>query len=181
MIKPMIRSLLKTGYRRFGRRYGYDTGYMAHIADTSVSAGLRLTAFPADQPVSRPRAQSVGRRPAGDRRSKAIAGPAPSLSVDMAIEAGVPADRFALCIQGRAEEAGDVGLGFRFAQAAIGDDPELDTLRTEIESRYGQAAVTAASFAASSGRMYPVLKRGLGFGHACSVLSVGNVKVERAQ
>lgn len=180
MIESMIRSLLKTGYRRFGCRYGYDTGYMAHIADTSVSAGLRLTAFPLISQYRGPTLDLwagalLGSTLEGD------CGPCAQLVVDVAIEAGVPADRLALCIQGRAEEASDVGLGFRFAQAAIADAPELGTLRIEIESRHGPAAVTAASFAASSGRMYPVLKRGLGFGHACSVLSVGNVKVERAQ
>jgi hypothetical protein len=86
----------------------------------------------------------------------------------MALEAAVPAEEIALCLQGNAKAAGDVGLGFRFSQAAIADARALEELRKEIEARFGAAAVTAASFAASSGRIYPVLKRGLGFGQTCS-------------
>jgi hypothetical protein len=84
----------------------------------------------------------------------------------------VAADQISLCLQGKAQSAGDVGLGFRFAQSAIANGPELEDLRQEIESRFGAAAVVAASFAASSGRIYPVLKRGLGYGQACSLVTL---------
>lgn len=169
----MIKSFLKRGFQRFGRRYNYDTAYMDYIADTSTSAALRLSMLPL---IS----QFRGPEPARDVWAGAIlastlegdCGPCAQLVTDMAIEARVPVDQLALCIQGNAQEAGDVGLGFRFSQAAIADHPQLEMLRGEIETRFGASAVIAVSFAASSGRMYPVLKRGLGFGHACSRLSV---------
>ncbi|MBO9475639.1 hypothetical protein J7413_19010 [Shimia sp. R10_1] len=101
-------------------------------------------------------------------------GPCVQLIVDMALEAGVPADQLVLCLQGDVKAAGDVGLGFRFSQAAIANAPELDSRRQEIEARFGAAAVTAASFAASSGRIYPVLKRGLGFGQTCSRVTIAD-------
>ncbi len=179
----MIKSLLKIGYRRFGRRYRYDTGYMSHIAETSASAGLRLSALPLISQFRGPEtARNVWAGALLGSTLEGDCGPCAQLVVDMAIEARVPAVQLALCIQGKADNAGDVGLGFRFAQAAIANDPELETIRDEIERRFGPTAVTAAAFAASSGRVYPVLKRGLGFGRACSGLRVGgeSVKVERA-
>lgn len=169
----MLKSLLKNGFRRFGRRYNYDTSYMSHIADTSTSAALRLSLLPLISQFRGPEAARnvwagaiLGSTLEGD------CGPCAQLVTDMAIEAKVPAAELALCIGGNADKAGDVGLGFRFANAAIADDPELEALRGEIETRFGASAVVAVSFAASSGRVYPVLKRGLGFGHACSRLSI---------
>lgn len=175
----MIGSLLKIGFRSFGHRYDYDTAYMAHVTDTSVWAGLRLFLLPYVTQFRGPKA-------ARDVWSGAFlasildgdCGPCAQLTIDMAVEAEVRADQLALCIEGHPEKAGDVGLGFRFARAAIAGTPELDELRDEIGQRFGEAAVTAASFAASSGRMYPVLKRGLGFASACSRLHVRGETIE---
>jgi hypothetical protein len=105
-------------------------------------------------------------------------GPCVQLIVDMALEMGVPADQLALCLMGNATAAGDVGLGFRFSHAAIENAPELEVLRNEIEDRFGTSAVTAASFAASSGRIYPVLKRGMGFGQSCSKVHIGDEEIQ---
>lgn len=180
----MIKSLLKFGFRMFGRRYDYDTSYMSHVADTSISAGLRLSLFPLVSQFRGPRAaQDVWTGALLGSTLEGDCGPCAQLVMDMAVEAHVPADQLAQCIKGEAESAGDVGLGFRFAQAAIAGDPELEVLRREIERRFGAAAVTAVSFAAANGRMYPVLKRGLGFEQSCRSISVRNetVKVRRSR
>ncbi len=65
-----------------------------------------------------------------------------------------------------------------FANAAIADAPELEMLREEIKTRFGETALVAASFAASSGRIYPVLKRSLGFGQACSLVTIQDEPVK---
>ena len=171
----MIRRFLRNGAQKFGRRHGYDVSYMLHVIDGSTAAGLRLALFPLAT-------QHAGPRTAGGLRAGAMlastldgdCGPCVQLVLDMASEGGVPPELLSLCVEGRSTEAGDVGLGFRFAQAAISGAPELEALRDEIEKRHGADAVTAASFAAASGRFYPVLKRGLGFAETCSRLRIGD-------
>ena len=101
-------------------------------------------------------------------------GPCLQLVADIAQASRVPREQIALCLRGHPEDAGDTGLGFRFALAAIADSDTLEALRAEIAGRYGEAAVVAAAFAASSGRVYPVLKRGLGYGAVCAKVSIGN-------
>lgn len=165
----MIRQILKASIRRFAARYAYDADYMNDIVDTSVSAGLRLAALPLFT-------QFAGPKAARDIRAGAVlastldgdCGPCVQLVFDMAVEAKVPANLLVSCLRGRPDMAGEVGLGFRFAQAAIADSPDLEEIRAEIERRHGKPAVVVAVFAASSGRIYPVLKRGLGFGQTCS-------------
>ncbi|WP_259919394.1 hypothetical protein [Jannaschia sp. M317] len=175
----MIRYLLNMGIRKFAKRYGYDASYMSHVVQTSSAAGVRLSLLPLYSQFRGPKevrdvwaGAMLGSTLDGD------CGPCVQLVIDMALEVQVSPDQLALCLQGDAAAAGDVGLGFRFAQAAIDDSPDLENLRAEIETRFGPVAVTTASIAASSGRIYPVLKRGLGFGQACSIVQVGHEKIQ---
>ncbi|WP_050931998.1 hypothetical protein [Aestuariivita boseongensis] len=178
----MIRAFLKRGFRRFEKRYNYDVGYMHYVADASTSAGLRLAALPFYGQFSGPeQGQAVWAGASLGSTVEGDCGPCVQLVVDMCLEHGVPAGALAHCLAGRPEAAGDLGLGFRFAQAAIADDPALDSLRHEIETRFGKATLVAASFAASSGRVYPVLKRGLGFGQICSKVAVSDRMIEVQQ
>ncbi|OED45946.1 hypothetical protein AB838_21990 [Rhodobacteraceae bacterium (ex Bugula neritina AB1)] len=178
----MIKFLLNLAIQSFATRYSYDAAYMQHVTKTSASAGLRLAiALPLFTQYNGPKAAlevrwgaQLGSTLDGD------CGPCAQLVTNMALEAGVPADMLTLCLQGQAASAGNVGLGFRFAQAAIADAADLDDLRQEIALRFGEVAVTAAACAASSGRIYPVLKRGLGFAKTCSQVNVGHdtIKVQ---
>ncbi len=178
----MIRYFLKMGIGQFAKRYNYDADYMSHVVETSTMAGVRLSLLPLYSQFRGPKeAQDVWAGAMLGSTQEGDCGPCVQLIVDMALEAGVPAEQLALCLQGDASAAGDVGLGFRFSQAAIANTPALEEFRAEIDKRFGSAAVTAASFAASSGRIYPVLKRGLGFGQTCSNVQVKQKTIQVPQ
>lgn len=175
----MIRYFLKMGMRQFAKRYDYDTSYMSHVVETSTPAGVRLSLLPLYSQFRGPKAaQDVWAGAMLGSTQDGDCGPCVQLVVDMALEVAVPKDQLVLCLKGEAAAAGDVGLGFRFAQAAIANAHELEDLRAEIDRRFGPAAVTAASFAASSGRIYPVLKRGLGFGQTCSSVQINHETIQ---
>ena len=140
----MIRALLKTGFRRFGARYNYDTRYMNHIADTSTWAALRMSVLPFYSQFRGPKeARAVWVGAMLGSTLDGDCGPCLQLIVDMALEEGVPADQLVHCLEGDANAAGDVGLGFRFSQVAIANAPELDNLRQEIETRFGAASLSS--------------------------------------
>ncbi len=166
----MIRFLLHRGAQRFARAMAYDTSYMHAVIDADPRAGMRLSAF---SMLSQYRGPAVPVW-AGALLASTLdgdCGPCAQLVVDMALQAGAEAEALRLCAIGRADQAGATGLGFRFAQAAIADAPDTDALRAEIIRLQGERAALAAAFAAASGRMYPVLKRGLGFGKTCQSLT----------
>ncbi|WP_373003266.1 hypothetical protein [Hyphomonas sp.] len=175
----MIGWFLNRQARAFGKRYDYDTAYMYDVINTSSKAGMRMAAFPYATGFRGPPA--AGEVMAGAMLASTLdgdCGPWAQLVVNMVIQAGGNPAKLQLCAEGRDAEAGDVGMGFRFAKAAISGDPIADDLRAEIEARFGKEAVVAASFAAATGRWYPVFKRGLGHGMACTRLQFGDVPVE---
>jgi len=164
----MIRWILGRGIRAFGRKYHYDVSYMLDVLEVSASAGARLAFFP----------RYMGPKPARDVVAGAYlastldgdCGPCAQLVVDMWAGAGTSTQAMRACADGRADKAGDTGLGYRFAQAAIAGLPEADSLADKIAAKYGKQARVAASFAAAAGRFYPVFKRGMGHGQACQRL-----------
>lgn len=167
----MIKWMLRRGARAFGRSYDYDVSYMLDVIDTSAGAGMRLSAFPLISQFRGPKAaQQVWVGAIFASTIEGDCGPCAQLVVDMAVEAGADPAVLKQCFDGDPHQAGDVGLGFRFALAAIRGDLEVDDLQSQIEAKYGRRAVVAAAFAAGSGRFYPVFKRGLGYGHACRQL-----------
>lgn len=167
----MIKWFLKRGARAFGRSYDYDVSYMLDVIDASSSAGLRLSGFPLISQYRGPKdAQLIWVGAIFASTVEGDCGPCAQLVLDMAVDAGADAALLKKCFDGDPHQAGDIGLGFRFAMAAIQGSLEADDLRQQIETRFGKRAVIAAAFAAGSGRFYPVFKRGLGYGHACSRL-----------
>ena len=167
----MIKWFLRRGARAFGQKYHYDTRYMMDVIDVSAGAGLRLAAFPLISQYRGPKeAEPVWLGAIFASTLEGDCGPCVQLVVDMAKEAGADVVMLRRCFEGDPQKAGDVGLGFQFAMAAIAGDPNADDFRDEIEKRFGAAASVAAAFAAASGRFYPVLKRGLGYGKACTQL-----------
>ena len=172
MIKWILHSFLRT----FEKRYNYDAKYMHHITDISTSATFRymgLTSF----------SQMRGPVPevwAGAALASTIdgdCGPCSQLIVDQAIEAGVSAEHLRTCLMGDYITSEAVGLGYRFAEATIHDNGDIEQLRTEIIKLYGEVALIAAAYAGASCRVYPVLKRALGHGLSCQQLRVGDETV----
>ena len=173
----MIKWLLRRGARTFGKTYDYDVSYMLDVINTSTGAGARLSAFPLISQYRGPKeATQIWIGAIFASTLEGDCGPCAQLVGDMALEAGAEATDLKRCFDGDPQQAGDVGLGFRFAMAAINGHVEVDDLQARIEEKYGRRAVVAASFAAATGRFYPVFKRGLGFGHACRQLDFAGEK-----
>ncbi len=169
----MMKFLLRTLARQLRRDFSYDPAYLDPMIAAGASSRMLAfgwyTRFPAPkgaEPIA------VGALLASTFEGDC--GPCTQLVIDMGRKSGVCADEMRACVEGRFDQAGKVGLGYRFAMAAITDAPELDELRAEIEAAHGPKAVVAAAIPASAGRVYPVLKRGLGYGHTCQKLHFGD-------
>ena len=168
----MLKWFLHKMTERMSTETGYDNTYLHEIINVSGTAALRFLGLPM---LSQMRGSNkeiwagsaLGSVLDGD------CGPCAQLVLDAAVDAGVDVAKLKACLKGDLEAAGDVGLGFKFALAAIADAPELNDYREEIMSKSGQLAVISASYAAATSRAYPVMKRGLGHGDLCQKLDLG--------
>lgn len=177
----MIKWLLHKVFTKFGDDADYDTTYLHEITDISPTAAMRYLGLPFMSQMTKP-APNVWAGAALASVLDGDCGPCVQLVVDSAVRAGVEPEALRACLARRFDDAGDAGLGFQFAEAAIHDRAEISALRDEIAARHGEAAVVSASYAAATCRAYPVMKRGLGFGHVCRAVSIDGetIPVHRA-
>ena len=169
----MIRALLHMMLRRFESDFNYDAAYMHEVTDIWPGGGLRYIGLSI---FSQTRGPDVSVW-AGAMLASTLdgdCGPCTQLIADMALKSGVPVDQIAACLRRDFDNAGAVGLGFRFAEAVINDTSQIDDLRDVIRRNHGPRALIAASYASASGRVYPVLKRGLGYGQTCQEIRLGS-------
>jgi alkylhydroperoxidase family enzyme len=161
------------------KRYGYDTSYLEEMLNTSPSAFFKFArlfkaaghreAAPVDACFA---AKLVG----------ALAedcGPCTQLCVDMALEAGMPKDQIEAVLRRdpRAMNS-DTVLGFRFADAVIRRSADDDEYRDAIRAEWGDKAVIDLTLALQMGRMFPMVKAGLGYAKECRRVIVDGHNVD---
>ncbi len=173
----MLKWLLHRAFDRFAVMADYDTTYLHEVTDVSSSAAVRYLGLPLLSQMSDP-APEIWAGAAIASVLDGDCGPCVQLVVNSALRADLDPERIRACLARDFEAAGDMGLGFRFSEAAINDAPNLDALRDEIIEKHGQKAVISASYAAATCRAYPVMKRGLGYGKVCQAVNVDGQTVQ---
>ena len=156
--------------RAFGEHYDYDTSYMEALMEASPGAYFAFEA-----------ALGMGRyQKAAPTEALIIAkltairaedcGPCAELGVKMAREAGVPEAVIRGALRGgegltaEQREIHDYAL----AVATNGEmDPEL---LPRLQARLGREAVAELALGIVATRLYPTMKRGLGFAKSCSLM-----------
>jgi hypothetical protein len=101
-------------------------------------------------------------------------GPCTQLVLDMAQRQGVnPETLRAIVARDFTAMPFEVALAARFAEASLHHAPEADDLREEVLRRFGKRGLVSLAFAMTASRLYPTLKYALGYGHACTRLTIG--------
>lgn len=164
----MITGLLKKQFASFGDRYGYDTAYLQEITDLDTSGAVKLGL------MSKFTSHRFGLPAAAYFTAKVAAakwadcGSCLRLAINMAEEAGVARADLAAMLAGTARDVtDDMALAGRYAQATIDNDPELTAIIADCESRWGRRGVAGLAAATISGLLFPLFKRGFGYGNVC--------------
>lgn len=173
-----LRALARAGLRAFGRRYDYDTAYLAAMLEHSPGAFLAftflapLTAYPTTAPAGALFAAKLVGAVSED------CGPCTQLVVNLAREQRVAEGELRAVLERDVERMGpDTRLGFRFAAAIIGRTGDEDAARDEVRARWGEAGVVDLTLAFAVGRVFPMTKAGMGYAHECRLVQVGDAPV----
>lgn len=170
----MLRWLLRRRIAAFERTWNYDAGYLRDLIDADPWAAA---AFGKAQALSRYRKDA----PAAAYCAAALVavmaedcGPCTQLAIDMAERGGVdPAILRAIVARDYLAMPEEAVMAARFAEATLSHAPEADDLRDELKRKFGRRGLASIAFAILSARLYPTLKYALGYGKACTRLTVG--------
>lgn len=164
--------------RALGAAYDYDVSYMEALADASPEAFRKFGALfeaanhrevaPIDAVFAAKIVGSVAEN----------CGPCTQLVVQMAAQAGMGADQIeAVLKRDIASMNTDAAFGFRFADAVVSRTADEDDAREAVRAKWGDKGVIDLTFGAQLGRLYPMVKAGLGFAKECRRVTVGDKPV----
>ena len=170
----MFKWFLRRWIDKFERTWNYNASYMREVLDADPRALMLfskiqgITNYRKDVPLAAYCAAGIVSAMAED------CGPCTQLGIEMAQAQGVdPAILRAIVARDLAAMPYDVALAFRFAEASLQRAPEADDLREEVVRCFGKRGLISLSFALVAGRVFPTLKYALGYGRACTRLTVG--------
>jgi hypothetical protein len=155
--------------QEFGRHYDYDVSYLEALMDASPEAFL---AFEAAMPMARVRKEAplealLIAKLAAIRAQDC--GPCTVLSIKMAREAGFTEDliREVLRGEGLTEEQRDI---YDYARAVALNEDMDPALLPRLQRRLGPAVVAELAVNILATKLYPTMKRALGFEKSCSLM-----------
>ena len=160
----------------FERAWNYDAAYMHELIDIDPRA---LAMFGKVQALTKYR-KGIPLAPYCAAGIVAVmaedCGPCTQLGIEMAEREGVdPAILRAAVARDYQKMPYEVALAVRFTEATLRHAPQADDLREEVIRQWGKRGLVSLSFAMLAARMFPTLKYALGYGKACTRLTIGGV------
>lgn len=156
----------------FEARYGYDASYMKEMAEHALAA---LDIFNGFTPMAGHRNQApleVYFTAKITAYAYADCGPCYQLAIDFAKEAGVANELLDALVNGKEALPRELETIRAFTIAVLEAHPECDSLRAEIEARYGRATVIELGLVIAAAQVFPVVKRSMGHFKSCGLVSV---------
>ncbi|MDJ0949476.1 MAG: hypothetical protein QNJ94_11195 [Alphaproteobacteria bacterium] len=175
----MRKSFAKRQLKAFSDRYDYDVTYMEHMLDVSPDAFFKFAGLTelAQHREAAPTEAFYAAKLVGALAEDC--GPCVQLVVDMAREAGLsPGSIEGVLTRNFAKMDVDTALGFRFAEALVGRTPDLDDARDVVRAQWGEAAVIDLTLGTQIGRVFPMVKAGLGFAKSCQRVQIDDHPVD---
>jgi hypothetical protein len=165
--------------RAFAERYGYDVSYLVMMLNHSPAAFfkfaplMKAAAHREAVPIDASFAAKIVGALAED------CGPCTQLVVDMALESGMPRDQIEAVLRRDPRAMSDTTcLAFRFADAVVRRSVEDEEFRDAVRAQWGQKGVIDLTLALQLGRMFPMVKAGLGYAKECRRVTVDGHNVD---
>ena len=175
----MLRFFANRALDAFAKRYDYDAGYMRAILAASPRAFMRLHDITkaATHREAAPIEAFYAAKLVGALAEDC--GPCTQLVVNMAREARIGDIQITAVLQSDINAMSpDTTLGFRFAEAIVFRLSGADEAREAVLAKWGHKGVIDLTYALQVGRLFPMIKAGLGYAKACRRVHVGAAPVD---
>jgi len=165
--------------RKMADRYAYDVSYLEMMLKESPAAFFRFA----------PIMKASGHREVVPIEASFAAkiigalaedcGPCTQLVVDMALEAGMARDQIEAVLRRDPRAMNDeTMLAFRFADSLVRRSGDEDEFRDAVRAQWGLKGVIDLTLSLQLGRMFPMVKAGLGYARECRRVTVDGHDVD---
>jgi len=168
-----VRAFVRLVQREAERKLRVPADYLGVLGESSLSGFLKFLMI---LPLAAHRRRAD---PALVHAARIVAtqhedcGPCVQIAVNAALDEGVGPDEVrAVLDRNRGQMSAAVSLAVRFAEGVLARDGSEEAARDEIERELGATVLAELSLAIASARVFPTVKRGLGFARSCSLVPV---------
>jgi len=165
--------------RAHAKRYGYDTSYLEMMLKEAPAAFFKFASI---MKASRHREVVPVEASFAAKIVGALAedcGPCTQLCVDMALEAGMTRGEIGAVLRRDPRAMSEATcLAFRFADAVVRRSTDDEEFRDAVRAQWGPKGVIDLTMALQMGRMFPMMKAGLGFAKECRRVTVDGHDVD---
>jgi len=169
----MLRRFILSRIAAAEKKLGVPLEYCRFIVRVSLRAFFKFTKFLAVDEYRRvlpPGPCYVGRIVATRHED---CGTCVQIAVNQARKAGVPAEVLRAVLDGKLDDLPEeLRDACRFAEAVLTANGEEDSLRERIRLRYGDEGLVEMALAIATCRVFPTIKRALGYAVSCSAVAV---------
>ena len=169
----MLARLLERPFAALEERLGASVDYLREMARTSASAFFRFLLF---QPLAAYRKEATPDEMAVARlvaTREEDCGTCLQMSVNVALGEGADPGVVRAVLDGHRDAlADDLVRVWDFAEAVARAEPSATERSAALRERRGDAVVLDLSLAVATARVYPTVKRGLGYAVACERVAV---------
>jgi alkylhydroperoxidase family enzyme len=169
----MLRRIILARIASAEKHLGVPLDYCRFIVRTSLRASFKFAKFLAVDEYRRalPPGPCYVARIVATRHEDC--GTCVQIAVNQARKAGVPVELLRAVLDGNLdalpEELSDA---YRFAEAVLTVNGHEDALRERIRLRYGDEGLIEMALAIATCRVFPTIKRALGYAVSCSAVAV---------
>lgn len=171
--------IARRGLCAFAKRYGYDVSYLQMMLDQSPAAFFKFASVmkAAAHREAVPIEASFAAKLVGALAEDC--GPCTQLVVDMALESGMAKDQIEAVLRRDPRAMNDATtFGFRFADAVVRRSADDEEFRDAVRAQWGQKGLIDLTLALQLGRMFPMVKAGLGYAKECRRVTVDGHNVD---
>jgi alkylhydroperoxidase family enzyme len=169
----MLRRLILSRIASVEKQWGVSLDYCRFIVRVSLRAAFKFAKFLAVDEYRRvlPPGPCYVARIVAVR--DADCGTCVQIAVSQAKKAGVSAEILRAVLDRRLDDLPEeLREAYRFAEAIVTADGEEGALRERVRLRYGDEGLIEMALAIASCRVFPIVKRALGYAVSCSAVTV---------
>lgn len=169
----MLRWLIRRKLDSEEKKLGVSVDYLRHVVDVSPVAFVRFASimpFANSRKVLPKEAWFVAQIVALQNED---CGPCLQITVNLARQAGVSPELLKAALDGNVDALSeDLANVYRFTQGVVHNTGEGDSLRETLRHRYTERGLIELSYAVAAARIFPTVKRVLGYAQSCSLTPV---------
>ncbi len=166
----MLKKIVKWSISNFEKKTRYNATYMKVMAESSLSLARQFSKFIKLNGYKKHTPDDIMQIAKITALKTEDCGTCLQLNIDYALKSGMARKHIINTIQSPEKLPASLKLIYDFSYKTSTNAPDLENYRSQVEKEYGIDILIELAMAIATSRVYPAIKRAMGYSTSCSVM-----------